>query len=174
MINFHGKHAWHHGATRSIFLVGWLRGDRCQRVLLLNDGSHVLLTTQHSTKVVQDHHDGHGFRFDSDVNAFGFAVVVANRNDDWHVAAGWVAGPRQFGRWLFASISMLLKQRTVRLAASKPALPAHTHGHCVSTRPPTTRLKSQQPSSEHTAQRPRCARTELAFVNVGSIGIQGT
>ena len=103
-----------------------MRGDRCQRVLLLNDGSHVLLTTQHSTKVVQDHHDGHGFRFDSDVNAFGFAVVVANRNDDWHVAAGWVAGPRQFGRWLFASISMLLKQRTVRLAASKPALPAHT------------------------------------------------
>ena len=102
------------------------RGDRCQRVLLLNDGSHVLLTTQHSTKVVQDHHDGHGFRFDSDVNAFGFAVVVANRNDDWHIAAGWVAGPRQFGRWLFASISMLLKQRTVRLAASKPALPAHT------------------------------------------------
>ena len=26
----------------------------------------------------------------------------------------------------FASVSMLLKQRTVRLAASKPALPAHT------------------------------------------------
>ena len=60
--------------------------------------------------------------------------------------------------------------------ASQPPNPhyRHTRGHCVSTRPPTTRLKSRQPSSEHTAQRPRCARTELAFVNVGSIGIQGT
>ena len=132
------------------------------------------LPTQHATNAVQDHHDGHGFRFDSDVNAFGFAVVVANRNDDWHVAAGWVAGPRQFGRWLFASISMLLKQRTVRLAASKPASPAHTRPlRGVSTRPHAA-SKVSPAEHEHTAQRPRCARTELAFVNVGSIGIQGT
>ena len=81
------------------------------------------------THIVQDRDDGHRYRYDSDIHAFGFAVVevVANCNDGQHVAAGWVAGPRRFGRWLFASVNMLLNPASSsEIAPAAPPNPPPT------------------------------------------------